>query len=60
MHEERHTLEVSESVLRAIEDIVLWSWGSDGPDEILVNAIPVLDQWLKILGRGPAIPKPSE
>jgi hypothetical protein len=37
--------EIPDDVRAAIEAIVAWSKSSDGPTQVLINAIHLLDEW---------------
>jgi hypothetical protein len=43
-------IEISDDVLAAIRAVVEWYRGCDGPDDIIVNDLPVIDGWLTELG----------
>jgi hypothetical protein len=44
------TTEIPDDVLAAIKAVVEWYRGSDGPDDIICNDLPVLEAWLVGLG----------
>lgn len=59
------TQEIPDPVVAAIRHVVQWSRGSDGPgeisiDDILSDAVPVLDEWLVARGLLPAASYPHE
>jgi hypothetical protein len=52
---EMKEMKVSEDVLTAIQHVVMWAHGCEDPgdvtfDDVMVNDVPVLEEWLKQLG----------